>query len=128
MTLDITKRLDGVERAVRACRDRLASIDDSKKHYLKTRVKSRNKMMTRGRLLVRKLERLEKILGNTMLSREGRDGRKTMVMFTQYERIKLKRMLAQDDRLTFHCSSEEAEILRSIIDSHRANDKKLGGT
>lgn len=129
MTLDMTKRIDAIERAVRACRKRLASIDDSKKHYLRVRHKKRMKMFERGKALITRLEKLEKALGGLRLGIEKPNGtRRYTLMFTPYERIKLRRLLESDDRLAFHCSSEDADVLRSLIESHKASDKKLGGT
>lgn len=116
---DIEKRLGHVEVLVRRMNNRFKNIIDTRKHYLKNKAKKNGKTMAKLVVLVRKLEHLEKALGTTRLTMEGRGDDRTSIMFTAYERTKLRALLAPDYRRVFRCSAEDAAVLTKIIEGAR---------
>lgn len=117
---DIEKRISHVEELTRRMNDRLKNIIDSRTHYLRNKAKKNGHTMAKLRALVAKLERLEKVLGPAKLTIEERGEARAAIMFTAYERQKLRKMLAPDHRHVYRCSAADAETLQQIISQHRA--------
>lgn len=121
---NVDLRLNHIEELVRKINKRVRGILETRDHYLREKGKRSEPTLTRLRVLVKKLEKLELVLGNTYLTREAKDGeRRCTVLFTQYERLKLKQMLEPDFRHVFRCSAADAEKLRRLIDGFGVVEK-----
>lgn len=117
---NVELRLDHMEGLVRKINTRIRDILFSRENYVRTRAKKNNVTITKLRVLVKKLEHLEQALGSTALVRDEKEGSRTIMLFTQYERKRLRVMLAPDYLHTFRCSAADAQALKTIIDERRA--------
>lgn len=112
----VLKRIARAERLAERANGRVRDVLNAKKHYLRHRLPSQNKLQNARVRIARMTDQLKKILGKERLQMSSckADGsRRAVVMLSQYERIKLFRILGT--RVPIQFTPEEAKVLRGLV-------------
>lgn len=117
-------RLDKIEEIVRRWDEKLRHIVENQQHYLDARGKTRTKYHMEKVKLLRKMEVVMKMLGQKHLMAEQtncKGVKRTALLLSQNERLKLLRLLNDDYRSAFRCAPEDADVLRELVAERRAS-------